>query len=61
MNEVIRLGNGADWRNILTAQLLEIQNHPFHQNQDIMTFSGFMKNEFDLYQYVKLQQKKIAA
>ena len=49
----IKIPTSNNWREILTKQLLVLQNQPHNQNQDIITFSGFCEDRFELWQYVK--------
>tara|TARA_R110000868_G_scaffold405245_2_gene684498 strand:+ start:1830 stop:2030 length:201 start_codon:yes stop_codon:yes gene_type:complete len=37
--------NAADIRKELIASLVLVQNHPVHQNHDIMTFAGMCTTE----------------
>lgn len=53
--EDIKIPSSKEWREILTAQLLVIQNKPENQNVDIMTMSGFCKDRFELWNYVKFK------
>jgi hypothetical protein len=51
--EEIKIPTGSDWRQVLVAQLIKIQNQPKYRNQDIMTFSGFCEDRHELWNYVR--------